>query len=314
MEASLAIPSYYRSEMVGTLYQPETGMAANAGQKSGMAPAEKDARQRALLLIDPQVDFIHEDGALSVPGAVEDTQRTIDWIYRHTPEISAIAASLDSHFPMQIFYPGWWISADGKHPEPYTIINAEAAQADLWQPTHEHEWSLEYLEKLEQQAKKELMIWPYHTMVGTPGHAIVPPLYEALIYHSSARDRAPKFVHKGMQPQSEFYSMLEPEVEIDDGQNGGFNRGFVEWLDEFDEIYIAGQAKSHCVLETLGSLVRRRDEYPGLLDRIYLLEDCTSSVAHPEIDFEAMAQAQLAEFDLAGLNRILSTHPICNGN
>lgn len=306
----MAVPGYYQPARIGMLYSPDTGLAAAAGRAAGLRPAGDDDPRRALLLIDAQVDFIHRDGALSVPGALDDTRRTIEWIYEHAGSISAIAASLDSHYPMQIFYPGWWVDPDGKHPEPYTVITAEAVASGVWHPTREPMWSVEYLSRLESDSKKELMIWPYHTMLGTPGHAIVPALYEAVVYHSAARKQDLKLVMKGLEPGSEFYSMLEPEVPIRRDPNVGFNHDLVDWLNEFDEIYVAGQAKSHCVLETLGSLVRRQDEIPGLLERIYLLEDCTSSVAHPEIDFEAMATAQLAEFALAGLHRTTTAAPL----
>lgn len=306
----MAIPSFYQPERIGTLYKPDTGLAAASGRAANLGPSVDDDPRRVLLLIDAQIDFVHEDGALSVPGALDDTRRTIEWIYEHAGTISAIAASLDSHYPIQIFYAGWWASYDGDHPEPYTVITAEAVKNGVWHPTREQDWSLEYLEQLEAGSKKELMIWPYHTMLGTPGHAIVPPLYEAMVYHSAARKQDLKLVMKGMLAGSEFYSMLEPEIPASGDPSTGFNHEFVDWLDGFDEIYVAGQAKSHCVLETLASLIRRQEEYPGLLERVYLLEDCTSSVAHPEIDFEAVAAAQLADFALAGLNRTTAAAPL----
>lgn len=303
-------PDYYDPSQIGVLYPPATQSAASAGRAAGLPPAISDRPQRALLLIDAQVDFIHSDGALSVPGALEDTRRTIEWVYEHAGSISAIAASLDSHYPVQIFYPEWWVNQDGVNPAPYTVITLESLEAGRWKPTRDESWSLSYLKKLEAGSKKELMIWPYHTMVGTPGHAIVPPLYEAMAFHAAARQSPSQMVSKGSIPESEFYSMLEPEVPLPGWPGGGLNRDLLGWLKRQDQVYVAGQAKSHCVLETIGSLVKWSQEYPGLLEKTYLLEDCTSSVVHPEIDFEAMAEVRLAEFESAGLKRISSTDPL----
>ncbi|RMG79266.1 MAG: isochorismatase, partial [Chloroflexi bacterium] len=77
-------------------------------------------------------------------------------------------------------------------------------------------------------------------------------------------------------------------------------------------IYVAGQAKSHCVLETVASLVRHMGEDSGTLSRIHLLTDCMSSVVHPEIDFEAIANETFARFAEHGVQLVTSTDPIAS--
>jgi len=303
-------PAFYRDEDVGRLYVPRTEAAINAGLASGLPLAEDDEQRIILLLVDPQVDFIHTDGALSVPGAVDDTRRTIDWIFHNAERITAIAASLDSHIPTQIFYPTWWVDAQGRHPEPFTVITCDEVDRGVWQPVYEPQWSLRYVHVLETDAKKQLMIWPYHTMIGTPGHAITPALYEAIAYHSAARGSQPTFLHKGMIPKTEFYSMLEPEVKVVDAPQGELNVDFLKQLMSYDRIYVAGQAKSHCVLETITSVVRHTHSKPDALSKWYVLTDCMSSVQHPQIDFDAMANRYFERFAEAGLNLVKSTDPL----
>ncbi|MEO1164410.1 MAG: nicotinamidase, partial [Chloroflexota bacterium] len=92
-------PAFYAPEKVGTLYTPDTNAAIAAGNAVDVAPASEDSTRTALLLIDAQVDFIHEDGALYVPGAIEDTRRTIEWIFNNIGSITKIYGSLDSHLP-----------------------------------------------------------------------------------------------------------------------------------------------------------------------------------------------------------------------
>ena len=307
----MTFPSFYDPEKVGQLFMPDVSGAVAAGQSEGASPSTDDQARVLLVLVDTQVDFVHENGALSVPGAVDDTRRTIEWLFHNLGQVTDIVASLDSHIPFQIFYPGWWVNADGEHPGPYTLISADDVAQGTWMPTVEEEWSKTYVAKLEEQAKKVLTIWPYHTMIGTPGHAITPALYEAITYHASARDVQPNFYVKGSIPKTEHYSILEPEVKVMDEPLGVPNADLLKRFAAYDRIYIAGQAKSHCVLETVTSIIRYfKDSGEDLIDTLRLLRDCMSSVVHPEIDFEALANVELAKFEEQGLQIVESTDPV----
>ena len=306
----MAFPPFYESGRVGRLYPPDTATAIVTGQAAGLRPASEDARRILLLLVDAQVDFIHTDGALAVPGAVDDTRRTIEWLYRNSEAVTAVAASLDSHVPLQIFYPTWWANPQGQHPAPFTPISSEDVHQGRWRPLQAPDWSIAYVEKLEQQAKKVLMIWPYHTMIGTPGQAITPALYEAIAYHAGARQTQPTFLTKGSIPRTEHYSIVEPEVKVPEQPQGEINRAFLDMLKAYDLIYVAGQAKSHCVLETVTSILNYFADEPDVITRLRLLVDCMSSVAHPEIDFDALADATLAQYARQGVRLAQASDPI----
>ena len=300
----MSFPTYYHPDNVGRLMPPNTAQAVLEGLVAGFTAAKHDDVKILLLLVDPQIDFIHPDGTLSVPGAVEDTRRTVEWLYHHAGHITTIAASLDSHVPVQIFYPTWWMDRGGGHPEPFTVITSAEAKAGHWTPLYEEAWSLDYLEQLEEHAKKQLMIWPYHTMIGTPGHAITPTLYEAIAYHAAARQSAPIILSKGSIPKTEHYSILEPEVKVSETPMGNLNIPFLEMVASHDLVYIAGQAKSHCVLETVSSIMRFYAGSPEIVAKLRILMDCTSSVTHPEIDFDAMANDAFGRFADHGLRLV----------
>ena len=306
----MPVPSFYKAEQVGQLFRPDVTRAVTEGAGLGIAPAAADERRIMLLLVDVQMDFVHPQGSLSVPGAVEDTRRVIEWLFEHSGQVTTIAASLDSHIPIQIFYPTWWVDDSGSHPEAYTVITSDEVEAGRWQPVYEPEWSKQYVAVLEKQAKKQLMIWPYHTMIGTEGHNLMPALYEAIAYHTAARQTQPVLITKGMIPQTEHYSMLEPELKVPEHPQGDLNQAFLAQLESHDLIYIAGQAKSHCVLETALSLMRYYGERSEMVNRFRVLIDCTSSVAHPEIDFEAQANKAYAEMREQGLSLVKSTDGI----
>jgi nicotinamidase/pyrazinamidase len=309
-ELTMSFPSFYDPKKIGTVFAANAHEAVTLGRIAKLKPATQDNQKVALLLIDMQIDFIHSDGALSVPGALADTQRTVEWIYRNTEQITTIVASLDSHLPIQIFSPAWWVNAQGDHPSPYTVITSEEVKAGMWKALYEPEWSVYYVQTLEDQARKQLMIWPYHTLIGTVGHNLMPSLYEAVAFHASARSTQPHFVHKGSEPRTENYSIFEPEVKLPETTANNFNQVFMDILSQHDLIYVAGQAKSHCVLESVNSMMNHFKGQPQLIRKIRLMSDAMSSVTHPTIDFESLANEAYANHTQHGLTMVKSADVI----
>jgi nicotinamidase-related amidase len=80
-------------------------------------------------------------------------------------------------------------------------------------------------------------------------------------------------------------------------------------LAKADYVFIAGEAESHCVLETVEDLVEDFGDKPETLAKVFFLRDCTSPVRHPEIDFHSIALARFAEFGRQGVRFIVSTDP-----
>ncbi len=81
-------------------------------------------------------------------------------------------------------------------------------------------------------------------------------------------------------------------------------------LATYSLIYVAGQAKSHCVLETVTSMMRYFKDQPNLTGKLRILTDCTSSVAHPIIDFDAIADEAFQAFEAEGLRLVQSGDPL----
>lgn len=303
-------PSFYDPSRIGTLFYPDVARIAAEAAAAGLPPASNDAQEVHLLLIDMQVDFCHPGGSLYVPGALDDIRRTIEFIYRYAERITRITCSLDSHLPAQIFAPTWWTNSGGQHPAPFTIISAEDVRRGVWRPRFQPAASLRYVEELEGRHKKQLCIWPYHVQIGSLGNALDPELWSAVFWHALARQTDPHWLTKGSVPLTEHYSILQPEVPVPDHPAGGKNQNFLDLLTRADKILIAGEAESHCVLETVEDLVEEFGDRPEMLRKIYFLRDCTSAVQHPEIDFHALATARLAEFAALGVNFIASTDPL----
>ncbi len=306
----MACPDFYDAKKVGAFFVPHVNAAVRAGQALRMTSAARDTTRIALVLVDMQNDFIHPQGSLCVPGAIEDCQRIIEWIYRHVGRISKIYASLDSHYPLQIFYSTWWRDAAGSHPPPHTLISADEVQRGKWQAVYEPQWSRRYVTELESRHRKQLVIWPFHTLVGTVGHNLTPALYEAISYHATARQVQPRLVIKGEIDKTEHYSIFEPEVKVPEYPQGRLNERLLQDLQQFDLVYIAGQAKSHCVLETVNSMMSYFQAQPDFIDRLRILEDGMSSVTVPGIDFDALANRVYDQHRERGLKFVTTQEPL----
>jgi nicotinamidase-related amidase len=319
----LPIPKFYDPKTVGDVYIERAGLVAAAADeyrvKHGVKPAAQDRFKIAGFGIDCQIGFCTPGASLFVPGAVDDTRRTIAWIYGNLDKLTALHFSMDTHRVFQIFHPAWWIDAEGKHPAPMTPITYDDVRSGKWSPIAHPKECLEYCKKLEASGRYVLTIWPYHTLLGGLSHALVPPLMEAAIFHGMARSNQTHFETKGTHAMTENYSVLSPEVQELGGKSvGSFNAPFFKVLMEYDRVYVFGQAKSHCVLSTLNDLrdhIQATD--PALVDKIWILEDAMSPVPAPPIDplpatldFPAIAERAFDEFRRAGMHIVKTTDAI----
>jgi nicotinamidase-related amidase len=336
-KTQLPTPDYFDTKKVSQVwrvpYQERAAEAKEWAAKYSIQPAASDKNQICLLIIDAQNTFCLPEfelfvGGRSGSGAVDDNLRLCEFIYRNLNAITTIAPTMDTHTAMQIFHPVFWINEAGEHPLPAaTLITLEDVQQGIWKvnPAVAHsiangnssalqKHALHYVQKLSEDGKYPLTIWPYHSMLGGIGHALVSAVEEAIFFHSIARNSQALFEIKGGNPLTENYSVLRPEVL--DGPDGNYiaqkNASFIDKLLGFDAIIIAGQAKSHCVAWTIDDLLTEilaRDR--KLAKKVYLLEDCTSPVVVPGVvDFTEQADAAFQRFEAAGMNVVKSTQLI----
>jgi nicotinamidase-related amidase len=312
---TLPLPDFYRPEQVDQLFIERAGLVADAAAAAraryDVSPAGSDRVRIAAFGIDCQVGFCHPAASLFVPGAVADTRRTVEWLYRHMDRLTGLHFSMDTHRVFQIFHPAWWIDEAGRHPAPFTPITHGDVKAGRWRPLSHPRECLEYTRTLEDSGRYMLTIWPYHTLLGGVSHALMPVLMEAAIYHSVLRRRQTHFETKGTHALTENYSVLSPEVDALRGRAvGSFNAPFFKLLMDYDRVYVFGQAKSHCVLSTLRDIRAQIEAVdPSLADKVWILEDATSPVPAPpmdplpaELDFPAVAARAFEDFKAAGMH------------
>lgn len=114
----LPLPDFYESKQVPQLFMERAGLVADAGEafaeKHAVKPSGADRFRIAAFGIDVQVGFCTPGASLFVPGAVEDTQRTVEWLYRNLDKVTSLFFSLDTHRMFQIFHPAWWVDEIGR--------------------------------------------------------------------------------------------------------------------------------------------------------------------------------------------------------
>jgi len=331
----LPLPPHYHPGRVGEVwkcpYQQRAEEARNWAEQYHIRPASNDIFKVCLVAVDVQNTFCIPGfelyvGGRSGTGAVDDNRRLCEFIYRNLHVITQICPTMDTHTIMQIFHAIYLVSDKGKHPAPFTLISYDDIKREVWKFNKNLNYSFQinenfgqkhlvhYTEKLKMGGKYDLTIWPYHAMLGGIGHALVASFEEAIFFHGIARYSQPDFHIKGEKPFTEHYSVLGPEV-IEGPQGEQLaqkSEKFFEKLLQFDAVIIAGQSKSHCVAWTIDDLLEdilAKDRQ--LVEKVYLLEDCTSPVVIPGIiDYMEQADAAFQRFADAGMHIVRSTDPI----
>lgn len=331
----LPVPPHFNPDKVGEIwkvsYQEKAEEARNWVKQYNIKPASDDVFKICLVAVDIQNTFCIPKfelyvGGRSGTGAIDDNRRLCEFIYRNLDIITQICPTMDTHQAMQIFHSIYLVNDKGEHPAPFTLISEEDVRKGVWRfnPSLCHSFQitedfgqrylLYYTEKLKEGGKYDLTIWPYHAILGGIGHALVASVEEAIFFHGMARYSQPNFHVKGDKPFTEHYSVLGPEVleGLDGKPIGQKSDKFFKKLLQFDAVIIAGQAKSHCVAWTIddllaGILVQDRQ----LVEKVFLLEDCTSPVVIPGvIDYTDQANAAFQRFADAGMHVVRSTDPI----
>ncbi len=326
------IPAHFDPDKVAEVwkvpYQERAQEAQEWAEQHSIRPASSDTVKISLLLVDMQNTFCHPDfelyvGSQSGKGAVDDSKRLAQFIYRNLGHINHISATMDTHQAVQIFHAIYLVNDRGEHPQANTLISFEDVHQGRWKfnpliaddlgisPSYGQKELLHYVSELKQKEKYDLMIWPYHAMLGGIGHALVSSIEEALFFHTIARKTQTDFILKGDNPLTESYSAIGPEVtEGPDGEPIGRKSGEIfEKLLHSDALIIAGEAKSHCVAWTVEDLLTDIQEHDAsMAGKVYLLEDCTSPVVVPNVvDYSEQADATFERFAQAGMHLVRST-------
>ncbi len=260
-----------------------------------------------LLVIDPQNDFcwpgidmskmtaeevsfleaniskdIINQGALFVPGANEDMVRLSSMVMRLKDKLDDIHVTLDTHHYIDIAHPIFWINSNGEHPGNYdfTIISRDDVEKGLWRTTNPQfqKRSLEYVSTLETNKRYPLCVWPPHCLIGKYGHGVIPVLDNAL-FEWEKEFAMVDYVTKGSNFWTEHYSAVQADVPDPEDPSTQLNTGLIKTLQEADIILLSGEARSHCLANTVKDIADNFGEEN--VKKMVLLQDATSDVPDP---------------------------------
>lgn len=243
-----------------------------------------------LLIIDPQNDFCDAKGALYVPNAEKDIRNLTELFDKHGDKIDEVVLTADDHIPYDIAHPAFWVDKDGAHPKPFTTITLQDIKDGKYNTssTDDRDITIEYLEQLEANGKTHT-IWPEHCIAGSWGADIYPALLSKIFEWMKDTNKQYQIVRKGWYPYTEHFGAFEAEVQYPMVESTLFNTPLVRVLSRFSKILIAGEAKSHCVCNTIKQMINKA---PELMPKLVILDDAMSPVAGCEnLANDTLAQA-----------------------
>ena len=334
---ALELPGHYDSAHAGDWgYGPDQRALFEAARAyraaHGVAPAASDRFTVELVAIDAQKDFCFPEGSLYVAGrggrgAIDDSDRIARLIYRNLDHITAVTATMDTHYPLQIFFAAFWLGADGAPVAPHTTIALEDVQAGRYRPAPglaealdlpDDDWLANqcrhYCAELESAGKYQLYIWPEHCLLGGAGHMLAGVVHEARLFHAYARDSRNRIEIKGGHPLTENYSVFNPEVLTRWDGNGALAERRGDLIDRLlarDAVVFVGQAASDCVKSSIDDFleaIAARD--PALAEKCYVVTDCMSAVTVADgaggfiADFTPQAEQSYALYAQAGMHLV----------
>jgi nicotinamidase-related amidase len=230
-------------------------------------------------------------------------KRLATFIERVGSRLHDIHVTLDSHNPVDIAHPAWWVNSRGEHPAPFTLISSDDVKAGLWRATDPslQARSQAYVEALAAGHRYALVIWPEHCLIGHVGHTVHASVTAALDAWARKRLEVVDFVTKGSNPFTEHYSAVQAEVPDPADPGTLVNSRLIRTLAEADTVVIAGEALSHCVANTVRDIAANFGD--DNVKKLVLLEDCASSVT----GFENLGREFVAEMTARGMKLAKST-------
>lgn len=242
-----------------------------------------------LLIIDMQNDFCMPEGALYVPGAEADVRRLSDFLHNFQSRIDAVWLTQDNHQVMDIAHPVFWKSPGGRQPSPFTTITREEVEEGVWIPRIAPEEVLDYMKQLEANGDSHT-IWPVHCILGSEGAAITPVLMKR-VEEWAGRGKYFRGLSKGMHPLTEHFGAFRANVPRMDAPETALNQTLIGELEHYDMIWVAGEAQSHCVAQSIKQLL----DFPQIMKKLMILEDCMSPVAGCEYLASSIYEAAIAQ-------------------
>lgn len=244
---------------------------------------------KAIFAIDFQNDFLDipvgdlpqkSDGtpmytpALPVAGASEDVKRFRDWIIPNLDKVDRLFFTQDSHHYLDIAQPDWWQDENGNTVNAFTPISYQDILDGKFVPRRHYRKSLNYVKSLEDGGEFGHFIWPPHCLMGTWGHNFHDAINEVIVAANKI-GIWPNIITKGSNPFTEHFGAFRANVPDANDPSTALDHTLLATLQTMDEVIIVGEARSHCVANSLRQLMQT---VPALAPKLVIMQDCMSDV------------------------------------
>ena len=165
-----------------------------------------------------------------------------------------------------------------------------------------------YTEELERRGRFPLVIWGEHCLIGTPGAAVVPELMAAFNNWCERGPATVDFITKGSNIFIEHYGAFAAEVPDPNDPSTGLNTPLIRTLEAADILFWAGEAASHCVLESMRQAFENFG--PENIKKSVVLLDAMSCIPHHNGAFEKEFKSFVKKYKAMGLKTAKTTDPL----
>lgn len=233
----------------------------------------------ALLIIDPDNDFVDPSGTLSVPGADSAMRKLSSWIENSESRIDAIYASQDAHNITHIGHPWFWKNTNNPN-KPVTEVNYDDIVTRKIVPRFISENScgydevIDYMLYLHKEGKKH-NIWPIHSIEGSWGQAFPSYLSKALDQWTlNNSGRRWTIIRKGQVDLREMFSIFTYSFPLFNEVGPNETLKYLGILGNYyDKILITGQAKDYCVAESVRDMIDPELSEGVFKDKLIFIKD-----------------------------------------
>ena len=260
---------------------------------------------------------MNNSGSLAVNGSIDDYKRIIKLI--DSDFFNEIHISLDTHTKKHIGHKDFYINGY-KDRQPFTKEDANNVLEKNDKLKKNNYFKKYFTLHTKYNAKRPLVLWPNHCIEGTNGHKIYKPLQDKL--NQVKNKIRVRYHIKGQNDLTEMYSIFSALVDpreilgsnIPDNlkysgsktkyynkdtlTNGlhsyreackyvNLNTKFNTYLlsnlfGDNNQIYVCGQARSHCVKDSMVDLFKYANKNNIDTQNIISLIDCTSPVIYAD--------------------------------
>jgi nicotinamidase-related amidase len=190
--------------------------------------------------------------------------------------IDHISVTLDTHPVNDISHPSFWTDSTGKFPSPFTQITSADIESGKWKPRFYQTEATQYVRALEAQGEFPHFIWPEHCLAGSKGAALYADVLEAVHTWAVKTGKNYQALIKGTHPLTEHFGIFQAQIPIASAPETQLNTLLINTLNSFDHVYLAGEARSHCVATSLKQVLTHA---PELAKKMIIIEDCMSDVS-----------------------------------